>query len=88
MQRFLNGKIKGMILYSVYERPALWRDKSCGPAVFPPAKLLLNLIELRGVHKPLRMKPNFHLSSFDFLKLHQRQNQIDGGCGFYEPSNR
>lgn len=26
--------------------------KACGPAVAPPAKLLLNLIELRGVHEP------------------------------------
>lgn len=75
-------------LFSVCERPALWSDESCGPAVFPPAKLLLNLIELRGVHKAPRRKPNFHLGSFDFLKLHQRQNQIDGGRGFYEAPNR
>lgn len=40
-EEFLNGKIKGMILYSlVYERTAFWSEKSCGPAVFPPAKLL------------------------------------------------
>lgn len=56
--------------------------------MFPPAKLLLNLIELRGVHKPPSMKPNFYLGSFDFLKLHQQQNQIDGGRWFYEASNR
>lgn len=59
-EEFLNGKIKGMILYSLFMKGLLSGViKAFSPAVFPPAKLLLNLIELRGVHKPLRMKPNF-----------------------------
>lgn len=44
---FLNGKRKGMLLYPLFMK-GLLSDESCGPAVFPPAKLLLNLIELTG----------------------------------------
>lgn len=85
---FLNAKIKGMILSSVDEGAPFWSDESCGPAVIPPARILWNLIELRGTHKPPSVKLNFHLGSFDFQKLHQQQNHIDGGHWFYGASNR
>lgn len=33
---------------------ALLNADGCGPAVFPPAEILLNLIECRRVHEPLQ----------------------------------
>lgn len=86
--RIVNGKIKGKILYSLFMKGL------CSEVMKAVALLcfyLQNSIKSNRtyrVHKPLRTKPNFHLSSFDFLKLHQQKNQVEGGHWFYGASNR
>lgn len=62
----------------VCKETALQNADGYGPAVFPPAELALNLIECRRIHEPPR-RNLISLRSFDFLKLHQQQNQIHGG---------
>lgn len=69
-EEFLNSKIKGMILYFVYEWFIFWSDKSYSFVVFLFVKFLLNLIEFRGVYKLSNTKFNFYFGLFDFLKLY------------------
>lgn len=86
-EEFLNGKIKGKTLHSV-------STKGLRSEVMKAAALLClhlqNSIKSNRTYqgrKPLQTKPNFHLGSFDFLKLHQQKNQIEGGHWFYAASN-